>query len=87
MSISDEFATAQARIKELKKAPATDELLELYSLYKQGTLGAAQGKRPEALDFVARAKYDSWAARGAMSRDQAMTAYVALVKTLTRKYG
>jgi acyl-CoA-binding protein len=87
MSISDEFAAAQVRIKELRRAPGTDELLQLYSLYKQGTLGPAQGKRPEALDFKARAKYDAWAARGAMSRDQAMTAYVALVETLTRKYG
>jgi diazepam-binding inhibitor (GABA receptor modulating acyl-CoA-binding protein) len=87
MAISDDFAAAQVRIKQLTRAPATDELLELYSLYKQATLGDAAGKRPEALDFKGRAKFDAWASRKAMSRDDAMTAYVALVAKLTRQYG
>ena len=87
MSISDDFAAAQVTVKQLSRAPATDQLLELYSLYKQATLGDAQGKRPEALDFKGRAKYDSWAARKGTSREGAMTAYVELVAKLTRQYG
>lgn len=87
MPISDDFAAAQVRVKQLSKAPATDELLELYSLYKQATLGDVHGKRPEALDFKGRAKYDAWATRKAMSRDNAMTAYVELVAKLARRDG
>jgi diazepam-binding inhibitor (GABA receptor modulator, acyl-CoA-binding protein) len=86
MSISDDFAAAQVRVKQLPRLPATDELLELYSLYKQAKLGDVQGKRPEALDFKARAKYDAWAARKATSRKDAMTAYVDLVAKLMRRY-
>jgi carboxylesterase len=87
MPLADDFEAAQVRVKQLSKAPATDELLELYALYKQATLGDVSGKRPEALDFKGRAKYDAWAARKTMSRDQAMTAYVALVEKLTRQPG
>jgi diazepam-binding inhibitor (GABA receptor modulating acyl-CoA-binding protein) len=81
------FEAAQVRVKQLPRAPATDELLELYSLYKQATLGDVAGKRPEPLDFKARAKYDAWATRKSMRRDDAMAAYVALVAKLTQKYG
>ena len=87
MSTDDAFAAAQVEIKQLTRAPATDELLELYSLYKQATLGDAKGKRPEALDFKGRAKFDAWSARKGTSRQAAMTAYVELVAKLTRQYG
>ncbi|HEY2902788.1 MAG TPA: acyl-CoA-binding protein [Polyangia bacterium] len=85
MSMSDDFAAAQVRVKQLSKPPATAELLALYSLYKQATVGDVQGDRPEPLDFKARAKYDAWATRKAMTRDAAMAAYVALVDKLTDK--
>ena len=85
MSLSDDFAAAQVRVKQLSKAPSTDQLLALYSLYKQATVGDVTGDRPEPLDFRARAKFDAWATRKAMTRDAAMTAYVALVETLTAK--
>jgi acyl-CoA-binding protein len=87
MSLSDDFEASQVRVKQLKRVPGPDELLELYSFYKQATLGDVQGKRPEALDFKGRAKYDAWTERKGTSRDDAMTAYVALVAKLTRQYG
>ena len=87
MSLADDFAAAQARVKQLPRAPGADELLELYGLYKQATAGDAQGSRPGALEFIARAKWDAWAARRALDRDGAMKAYVALVAQLAEKYG
>jgi acyl-CoA-binding protein len=87
MSIGDDFVAAQARIKKLTKFPGNDQLLALYSLYKQANFGDVKGERPEPLDFRARAKYDAWATRKAMTRDAAMTAYVALVDKLIRKHG
>jgi diazepam-binding inhibitor (GABA receptor modulator, acyl-CoA-binding protein) len=86
MPLADDFAAAQVRVKELTRAPSNDELLELYALYKQGTLGDVQGSRPGMLDFKGRAKYDAWAARKGTSKDSAMQAYVALVSKLTGKY-
>ena len=87
MALSDDFAAAQARVKQLSKTPDASELLELYALFKQGTLGDVQGERPGMLDFKGRAKYDAWAAKKGGSKDSAMQSYVALVEKLAAKYG
>jgi len=39
------------------------------------------------LDFKGRAKFDAWTARKGLSKEQAMTGYVALVQKLVAKYG
>lgn len=87
MALADDFAQAQTRVKTLKTTPSPDELLELYALYKQATVGDVQGDRPGMLDFKGRAKYDAWAARKSTSSEQAMTSYVAVVDRLAKKYG
>lgn len=87
MATADDFAQAQIRVKTLKTTPSPDELLELYALYKQATVGDVQGDRPGMLDFKGRAKYDAWAARKSLPGEQAMSAYVALVERLAQKYG
>jgi acyl-CoA-binding protein len=76
------FEAAQVAAKKLPAKPDNDTLLELYSYYKQATEGDAAGDRPGAFDFVARAKYDAWAARKGMSKDVAMKGYVKLVEHL-----
>ena len=87
MALADDFASAQTRVKTLKTTPGPEELLELYALYKQATVGDVQGARPGMLDFKGRAKFDAWASRKSMAADAAMTAYVALVNRLAQKYG
>lgn len=87
MALADDFAAAQARVRQLSRTPASDELLELYAYFKQATVGDAIGERPGMLDFKGRAKFDAWAARKSMNADAAMTAYVALVSKLVIKYG
>jgi diazepam-binding inhibitor (GABA receptor modulating acyl-CoA-binding protein) len=82
MTTAEKFADAQIRVKTLTAVPATDKLLELYALYKQGSTGDVEGKRPGMLDIKGRAKYDAWAQRKGMSNDAAMEAYVALVDRL-----
>lgn len=39
MSILQNFEKAAADVKKLKSKPTDEEMLELYSLYKQGTVG------------------------------------------------
>ncbi|MGC4095401.1 MAG: acyl-CoA-binding protein [Polyangiaceae bacterium] len=87
MALSDDFASAQTRVKTLKSTPGPDELLELYALYKQATVGDVQGDRPGMLDFKGRAKFDAWAAKKATSADASMSSYVELVNRLAQKYG
>jgi diazepam-binding inhibitor (GABA receptor modulator, acyl-CoA-binding protein) len=55
------FEMAARDVKSLPNEPGTAELLELYALYKQATLGDVGGPRPGAFDVRARAKYDAWA--------------------------
>ena len=62
---------------------ANDELLELYAFYKQATVGDVSGSRPGMLDLKGRAKYDAWSKKKGVSKDDAMTKYVALVDRLT----
>lgn len=82
MDLSAKFEDAQVRVKQLSKSPSTDDLLELYALYKQATSGDVSGSRPGMLDMKGRAKYDAWAKKKGTSKDDAMTKYVALVDRL-----
>lgn len=85
MSLDAEFTQAQTDVKTLTERPSNDTLLDLYALFKQGSEGDVQGKRPGMLDLVGRAKYDAWAKRKGQSKDDAKTAYVALVSKLLKK--
>lgn len=76
------FAAAQKAATSLRNKPDNDALLELYSYFKQASEGDVAGQRPGAFEFVARAKYDAWAARKGMKRDVAMRGYVKLVEHL-----
>jgi len=76
------FEAAAAASKTLRRAPDNDTLLALYSLYKQGSVGDVAGARPGVMDVVGRAKYDAWLGRRGVTREQAMSEYVALVDKL-----
>ncbi len=76
------FEAAVAASKKLPERPSNDGLLQLYALYKQGTDGDVEGKRPGFTDMVGRAKYDAWAAIKGTSTDDAMKRYVELVESL-----
>ena len=80
--LADRFAAATEAVKELPERPGNDDMLRLYALYKQGSVGDPTGARPGMMDFVGRAKYDAWADIAGMSQDDAMTAYIDLVESL-----
>lgn len=84
MGLTESFAEAQEKVKTLKATPSNEDLLELYSLFKQATVGDVQGSRPGMLDFKGRAKFDAWAKKKGTGKDAAMTSYVALVERLLR---
>lgn len=79
------FEKAAQAAQALPKRPDNDTLLQLYALYKQATSGDVKGSRPGGMDFVGRAKYDAWVRLKGKGRDEAMTAYVALVEKLKGK--
>lgn len=77
-----QFEQAQKDVKTLTKRPSNEDLLTLYSLFKQSTDGDVKGARPGMLDMVGRAKYDAWAKLKGTSADQAMKNYLSVVKKL-----
>jgi acyl-CoA-binding protein len=82
MDLAAQFEDAQKRAKQLTKTPSNDDLLALYALYKQATSGDVTGSRPGMLDLKGRAKFDAWSGKKGMTKDDAMTKYVALVDRL-----
>jgi acyl-CoA-binding protein len=82
MENANEFGFAQERVKTLGRTPGPAQLLQLYALYKQGSLGDVAGERPGVLDFKGRAKYDAWAKHQGMSKSDAQNAYVKYVSEL-----
>jgi acyl-CoA-binding protein len=87
MALTDDFAAAQVRVKQLSRTPDSGELLELYALYKQATSGDVSGDRPGMMDFKGRAKFDAWTGKKGISGEKAMTNYVEVVNKLAAKYG
>lgn len=77
-----QFEAASQNVKKLKEDPGNEAKLQLYALYKQGTEGDVQGRRPGFTDMIGRAKYDAWARVKGQTNDEAMKNYVALVKSL-----
>lgn len=82
MSLKDDFESAAQRVKTLSKAPDNQTLLKLYGLYKQGTTGDVQGKKPSRINIRERAKYEAWEAQKGMDQDAAQQAYISLVDQL-----
>jgi acyl-CoA-binding protein len=80
--ISKRFEAATRDVRSLPDEPGTRELLELYALYKQATVGDVSGPRPGAFDLRARAKHDAWAKAKGLTREAAMARYVELVARL-----
>ena len=80
---STEFEQAVAAVADLTNDPGNDTKLRLYALYKQATVGDADGKRPGFTNPVGRAKYDAWAKLSGTSSDQAESDYIAEVARLS----
>lgn len=66
--------------------PSDDELLELYGLYKQATVGDNNTTKPGVFDFKGKYKWESWDKLKGTSQEDAEKQYIALVDSLIAKY-
>mmetsp|Transcript_27463 Transcript_27463/g.38736 ORF Transcript_27463/g.38736 Transcript_27463/m.38736 type:complete len:86 (-) Transcript_27463:85-342(-) len=80
------FEAAAEQVKNFSKRPSDEELLELYGLYKQGTVGDNDTAQPWAVQMEARAKWDAWTKNKGMSQDEAKQKYITLSNQLKSKY-
>lgn len=83
MDLQKQFEEAIADSKNLSEKPSNEVLLQLYSLYKQGTTGDVNTEAPSnPFDFVNKAKYDAWVSLKGKTKEAAMQEYVDLVNKL-----
>uniref|UniRef100_A0AAU6PBQ1 Venom peptide n=1 Tax=Comana monomorpha TaxID=1555636 RepID=A0AAU6PBQ1_9NEOP len=88
MSLQEQFDKAAADVKKLKSLPSDNDLLELYALFKQATVGDADpGNKPGMLDFKGKAKFEAWLGKKGTSKEDAQKAYVAKVESLIGSIG
>jgi len=86
--MSTEFEVAAEKVKNLKQKPTDDELLELYGLYKQATVGDVDTARPGGMiDFKGKSKWDAWNTRKGMTKAAAEEEYIKLVEKLVGTHG
>jgi diazepam-binding inhibitor (GABA receptor modulating acyl-CoA-binding protein) len=81
-TLNEQFEQAAAHSKTLSERPDNMTMLKLYALYKQGSSGDADGKRPGFTDMVGRAKWDAWNELKGKTSDAAKQSYVDLIEDL-----
>jgi diazepam-binding inhibitor (GABA receptor modulator, acyl-CoA-binding protein) len=81
-ALKKKFEQAATDSKKLSSRPDNNTLLKIYSLYKQGSIGDNEEKKPGLTDMVGRAKWDAWNKLKGTSQDEAMQQYVDLIDSL-----
>lgn len=84
-SFTTSFQQAAEKIKGLPQKPNDDELLKLYGLYKQATVGDVNITRPGFWNPVKKAKWDSWKSFEGYSVQKAENEYIKYVEFLSVK--
>uniref|UniRef100_A0A8I5ZVX8 Acyl-CoA-binding protein n=1 Tax=Rattus norvegicus TaxID=10116 RepID=A0A8I5ZVX8_RAT len=82
-----EFDKAAEEVKCLKSQPTEEEMLLLYSHFKQATVGDVNTDRPGLLDLKGKAKWDALNELKGTSKKNTMKTYVEKAEELKKKYG
>ncbi|XP_026866041.2 acyl-CoA-binding protein isoform X1 [Electrophorus electricus] len=81
------FQKAAEEVKQLKAKPTDADMLDVYALYKQATVGDVNIDRPGLFDFTGKSKWDAWKGKEGTSKEDAMKAYISKVEELKEKHG
>ncbi|XP_055684457.1 acyl-CoA-binding protein homolog 1 isoform X2 [Lutzomyia longipalpis] len=87
MGLKEDFDKAAEDVKKLKASPSNEDLLELYALFKQASVGDCNTSKPGMLDFKGKAKWEAWNGKKGLGTDDAMKQYVELVTKLIGDIG
>ncbi|XP_058838069.1 acyl-CoA-binding protein homolog [Topomyia yanbarensis] len=86
MSLDQKFDEAALKVKAFTKRPTDQELLQVYALFKQATVGDNTTAKPGLLDLKGKAKWQAWMDKKGTSQDAAKEAYIKLAEELALKY-
>jgi len=87
MADTPEFKKVADSVRNLAKRPTDPEFSEMYSLYKQATVGDCNVARPAVTDPMGQAKFDAWTAKKGMSQADAAKKYIEVGNEAVKKYG
>lgn len=85
--MQEQFNKAAINVKKLKKSPRNDEMVELYALYKQATIGDVNTADPGKWNFRDKIKWDAWNHKRGTSREKAKQDYINKVNELIGRFG
>uniref|UniRef100_A0A3Q2XW69 Enoyl-CoA delta isomerase 2 n=1 Tax=Hippocampus comes TaxID=109280 RepID=A0A3Q2XW69_HIPCM len=83
----EHFEEAKNKLSSLKEDPGNDVKLKIYALFKQATHGPCDTPKPGMLDFINKAKWDSWKSLGSMTQEEARQRYCDLIGSLVAAEG
>ena len=87
MSTNELFTEASILVRNLDTAPTDNELLRLYGLYKQATVGDCnEVNKPGLFDIKGKMKYEWWQKETGKDKENAMKEYTEFVVELMTKY-
>jgi diazepam-binding inhibitor (GABA receptor modulator, acyl-CoA-binding protein) len=84
-TLEEKFENAKKKVMDLSEKPSNENMLELYALNKQATIGDINIDKPAMFDFIAATKYNAWNAKKGMSKEDAQQKYIDLVESLFQK--
>ncbi|XP_025831202.1 acyl-CoA-binding protein homolog 1-like isoform X2 [Agrilus planipennis] len=87
MSLDEKFNKAAEDVKNLKTKPTNDDLLEIYALFKQATVGDNSTDKPGMLDLKGKAKWEAWNGKKGLAQASAKEQYIAKVDQLIQSIG
>ena len=77
--LENKFHTSCLMVKTLVKPPSNEDLLYLYGMYKQATVGNCNIKEPSKFSIKEYAKWQAWEKNKDVNKSVAMAFYIAKV--------
>ncbi|CAI5446346.1 unnamed protein product [Caenorhabditis angaria] len=88
-SLDEQFEAAVWIIKSLPKKgpiqPSIQDQLEMYSLFKQATIGECKTEQPYFYQVEDRLKWNAWNDLGTMEKDEAKARYIEKMLKMVEK--
>ncbi|CAG8528836.1 10387_t:CDS:2 [Paraglomus brasilianum] len=82
------FIEAANEVRSLGDSLTQEDLLKLYGLFKQATIGKVNTTAPSSIfDPKGAAKHRAWSDVGDKSKEEAQAAYVAFVEEIKARAG
>lgn len=86
LNLSAQFHRAVSFISGAHLPGDVNLQLKLYGFYKQALEGKCNQPKPAMYDLKGRKKWYAWSEVGSISKEEAMAAYIDLVKTINPKF-